>query len=281
MAVTDNTTPRLTLHEKNMGELSLIGMGLHDENGLTLRGLEVARSADAVYAELYTSIMPGLSIDRLQTLLGKQVKILARKDLEEDAESAILSKARQARVALLTPGDPMSATTHIGLLLSAKKLGISTVVIHSASIVTAAAGATGLEIYKFGRIVTIPSPKTNPLPESVYEFINSNKRIGLHTLALLDLEQGGLTVPEALRVLFKLEAVKKAGLVTEDTLAIAIARVEAPDSLVRADRAGDLVKWDSGGPPWCIILPSKLHFVEAEALQLLAGASRELLEARE
>jgi len=264
-----------------MGELSLIGMGLHDEKGLTLRGLDAAKNADAIYAELYTSIMPGLSIDRLQHLLGKEVKILARKDLEEDAESAILSKARQARVALLTPGDPMSATTHIGLLLSAKKLGIPTTVIHSASILTAVAGATGLEIYKFGRTVTIPSPKTSPLPESVYEFINSNKKIGLHTLALLDLEQGGLTVPEALRVLFKLEAVKKAGLVTEDTLIIVLARVEAPDSVVRADRAGSLLKWDFGGPPWSIVLPSKLHFVEAEALQLLAGAPRELLEAHE
>ena len=264
-----------------MGELSLIGMGLHDENGLTLRGLDAAKNADIIYAELYTSIMPGLSIDRLQHLLGKEVKILARKDLEEDAESAILSKARQARVALLTPGDPMSATTHIGLLLSAKKLGIPTTVIHSSSILTAVAGATGLEVYKFGRTVTIPSPKTSSLPESVYEFINSNKKIGLHTLALLDLEQGGLTVPEALRVLFNLEAVKKAGLVTEDTLMIVLARVEAPDSVVRADRAGNLVKWNFGGPPWSIILPSKLHFVEAEALQLLAGAPRELLEGHE
>lgn len=264
-----------------MGELLFIGMGLHDENGLTLRGLDAAKNADVVYAEFYTSIMSGLAMNRLQRLVGKEIGVLTRKDLEESAECTVLSKAKQARVALLVPGDPMSATTHVGLILSARKLGIRTTVIHSSSILTAAAGAVGLEIYKFGRTVTIPSPRTSAFPESVYEFIISNKRIGLHTLALLDLEQGGLTVPDALRVLFKLEAIKKAGVVTEDTLMIVLARIEAPDAMMRADRAGSLVKGDFGGPPWSMILPGKLHFVEAEALQLLAGAPRELLEAQE
>jgi diphthine synthase len=263
-----------------MGGLSLIGMGLHDENGLTLRGLDAAKNADTVYAEFYTSIMPGLSLDRLQHLLGKEVEILSRKDLEEDAERTILSKAKKERVVLLTPGDPMSATTHVGLLLSAKKQGIWTEVIHSASILTAVSGVTGLEAYKFGRTVTIPSPKTNPLPESVYEFIVANNSIGLHTLALLDLEHGGLTISEAIRILIRLESMKRAGLLTEDTLMVGLARVEAPDCLVRAGKVGDLLKSDFGEPPWSIILPSKLHFVEAEGLQLLAGASRELLEAR-
>ena len=262
-----------------MGELAIVGLGLHDENGLTLRGLNAAKNADLLYAEFYTSIMPRLSLDGLESLTGHKVEVLTRKDLEEDMERTILSKAKQARVTLLTPGDPMSATTHIGLILSAKKLGIQTTVIHSASIVTAAAGVTGLQLYKFGRIVTIPSPKTNPLPESVYEFVKDNKKIGLHTLALLDIAGDRLTIPEAIQVLFSLEDLKKAGAVTHDTLVVALARVEAPDCLVRADRAGNLVKNDFGDPPWSIVIPGSLHFMEAEALQLLAGASPELLEA--
>jgi diphthine synthase len=115
----------------------------------------------------------------------------------------------------------------------------------------------------------------------VYEFIVANKRIGLHTLALLDLEQGGLTIPEAIRILIKLESTKRTGLLTEETLVVALARVGAPDCLVRAARARDLVKGDFGEPPWSIVLPSRLHFVEAEALQILARAPRELLEGRE
>jgi diphthine synthase len=261
-----------------MGTLSLIGMGLHDENGITLRGLNAAKNSDAVYLELYTSIMPGLSVDRLQRILGKVVNILARKDLEEDAETAILSKAKLESVALLTPGDPMSATTHVGLLLSAKQLGISTAVIHSASIITAAAGVTGLEVYKFGRTVTIPSPATNPNPESLYDFISANMKIGLHTLGLLDLEKKALTIPEAIQVLLKLERVKRAGLISEDTLMIGLARVGAPDCVVKAARVEDILRGDFGDPPWSIILPSRLHFMEVEALQLLAGAPRTLLE---
>ena len=262
-----------------MGELSFIGIGLHDESGITLRGLDAAKKADIVYAEFYTSIMPGLSIDRLQHLVGKQIKILTRKDLEEDAQRTILARAEKEHVVLLTPGDPMSATTHVGLLLSALKLKIRTVVIHSTSILTAVAGATGLEVYKFGRTVTIPSPRTTPVPESVYEFIVANKRIGLHTLALLDLEQGGFTIPEAIRVLTELESAKKTGLLTERTLMVALARIDSPDCIVRAETAENLAKGDFGEPPFSIIIPSRLHFVEAEALQLLAGAPRGLLEA--
>jgi len=263
-----------------MGELSLIGMGLHDENGLTLRGLKAARESDALYAEVYTSIMPGLSVTRLEQLVGKEIKILTRKELEEDAERTILSEARRVRVSLLTPGDPMSATTHVGLLLSARKLGIPTSLIHSNFDNHSGGGVTGLELYKFGRTVTIPSPRTNPTPESVYEFIKDNRRIGLHTLALLDIDDGELTIPEAIRVLFRLEDIKKDGIMTNDTLVVALARVEAPDCIVKADKAGNLVKGDFGQPPWSIIIPGKLHFVEVEALELLAGAPRALLEAR-
>lgn len=264
-----------------MGELSLIGMGLHDQNGLTLRGLSAARKSDEVYAEVYTSIMPALCVQELQRLVGKEINILSRKDLEEDANRVILSRAKQRRVALLTPGDPMSATTHIWLLLSARKLGIRTALIHSTSIVTAAAGVAGLELYKFGRTVTIPSPTTNPFPESVYEFIKDNRRIGLHTLALLDIENGKLTIPEAIQVLFKLEDARRENVITEETLMVALARVEASDCIVRADKAANLTKADFGKPPYSIIIPGKLHFVEVDSLESLAGAQRAILEAQQ
>jgi diphthine synthase len=261
-----------------MGTLSLIGMGLHDENGITLQGIDAAKRSDVIYIELYTSIMPGLSLERLQRTLGKSVSVLSRRELEEDAESTILENAKHQKVALLTPGDPMSATTHVGLLLSARQMGISTIIIHAASIITAAAGATGLEVYKFGRTVTIPSPATIDNPESLYDFIMTNKKMGLHTLGLLDLEKRPLTIPEAIQVLLRLERGKGAGLIRGDTLIVGLARVGAPDCLVRADRVDGILEEDFGGPPWSIILPSRLHFMEVEALQLLAGAPRTLLE---
>jgi diphthine synthase len=171
----------------------------------------------------------------------------------------------------------MSATTHIGLVISARKQGIQTKLIHSASIVTAAAGVTGLELYKFGRTVTIPSPTTNPTPESVYGFIKENRRIGLHTLILLDIDNEPLTIPKAIQILLKLEDRMKAGLVTDDTMLVALARVESPDCIVRADKACNLKEYDFGRPPYSIVLPGTLHSIEAEALHLLAGAPQETL----
>ena len=76
-----------------------------------------------------------------------------------------------------------------------------------------------------------------------------------------------------------MEEAKKEGVITDEMLMVALARVEAPDCVVKADKAENLMKGDFGDPPWSIIIPSKLHFLEAEALQLLAGAPHALLEA--
>ena len=51
-----------------MKELVFIGLGLHDEKGISLHGLEETKTADNVFMELYTSLMPGFSIDRFETL---------------------------------------------------------------------------------------------------------------------------------------------------------------------------------------------------------------------
>ena len=246
-----------------------------------MHGLSTAREADEVYVEFYTSMMPRFSIENLQRLVRKEVGILERKDLEENAQHTILSRARQRHVVLLTPGDPMSATTHTSLLISARKLGIKTNLIHSASIVTAAAGVTGLELYKFGRIVTVPSPATSRIPKSTYRFIQENKRIGLHTLILLDITEPPLTIPDAIRILTEIESRIEARVLSKDTMLIALARVGSPDCVVKAGRAEDLEKCDFGDPPHSMILPGRLHFVEAEALYVLAGAPRQILEGRE
>ena len=56
-----------------MGELVFIGLGLHDEKGVTLRGLEEARGADMVFAELYTSTLAGASLESVERLVGKKI----------------------------------------------------------------------------------------------------------------------------------------------------------------------------------------------------------------
>ena len=56
------------------GELVFIGLGLHDEKGLSIRGQEEAKSCEFLFAEFYTAVMPGLSIDSLVRLVGRQVR---------------------------------------------------------------------------------------------------------------------------------------------------------------------------------------------------------------
>ncbi|HXX73435.1 MAG TPA: diphthine synthase [Candidatus Acidoferrales bacterium] len=263
-----------------MGELIFIGLGLYDELGLSLRGQTEARACDYVFAEFYTNIMPGLNLDDLARMIAKPVVVLSRRDVEEDAEVKILSKAKSGRVAFLVAGDPMAATTHIDLRLRAERAGIPTRIVHGASIATAAAGVTGLQSYKFGRTVTVPVSKDNQLPESVYAALKANANAGLHSLVLLEIDVEAnrwVTIAQALDQLLSFALQVKEPLIRPETLAIGLARLEAPDMIVRASTVSDLMALDFGRPPYCLIFPGRLHFVEAEALQIFCRASTELV----
>ena len=67
-----------------MNELIFIGLGLYDEKDISVRGLEELKEADTVFAEFYTSLMPGLSIRKLEEMIGKEVKVVSRRVLEEE-----------------------------------------------------------------------------------------------------------------------------------------------------------------------------------------------------
>jgi diphthine synthase len=263
-----------------MGELIFIGLGLYDELGLSLRGQAEAIACDHVFAEFYTNIMPGLNIENLARLISKPVEVLSRKEVEEDAELRILSKAKSGTVAFLVAGDPMVATTHVDLRLRAEEAGIRTRIVHAASVASAAAGAAGLQSYKFGRTVTVPVSQRNELPESIYAALKANFEAGLHSLILLEIDVEGhrrMTIPQALQQLLTFSARTKDHLVRPETLMVGIARLESPYMIVRASTALDLMSIDFGQPPYCLVFPSKLHFVEAEALQTFCGAPGELV----
>src|SRR5438552_17886851 len=100
-----------------MGELVFIGLGLDDEKGITLRGLEEARSADVVFAALYTSALPGASLEAGEKLIDRKIHRLSREEVE--AGQVLLTAAASRPVAFMIPGDPMSAKTPIHLRLRA------------------------------------------------------------------------------------------------------------------------------------------------------------------
>ena len=263
----------------SVGELVFIGLGLHDEYGLSLRGQLEAKSCDVLFAEFYTSRMPRLNMDNLEKLVGKKVQVLSRREVEEDAET-ILSKAKTRRVGFLVPGDPLVATTHVDLRLRALKSGINSRIVHAASVVSAVVGATGLQSYKFGRTTTIPVSYEGEFPVSVIQAIASNMSSGLHSLVLLEIDVENkqfVSIPTALKLLWANSKSLPAASISDGTLVVGLARLEAPDMQVTAGRLVDVMRTDFGEPPYLLIFPGKLHFVEAEALRLICHAPRELV----
>jgi diphthine synthase len=264
-----------------LGELVFVGLGLHDETGITLRGVEEIKNADVLFAELYTSLMPDISLERLEEIAGKKVMVVSRRVLEEERGDMILKRAEKQRVALLVPGDPLIATTHIDLRIQAEKRQIKTRVVHGASVISAIIGLSGLQNYKYGRSVTIPFHDKSFVSETPYNVISENKREGLHTLCFLDInteEKKYMSVKEGLQLLLAVEKIRGMNVVTPDTLVLGVARAGSRKPSVKAGYTKDILTYEFGEPPHSMVFPGKLHFVEAKALITLAQAPEEVTE---
>lgn len=259
-----------------MGELIFIGLGLDDEKGVTLRGLDETRSSDIVFAERYTSAFSDAALAGIEKLVGKRIHRLTRKEVEDG--EVILAAAVRGQVAFLVPGDPMAATTHVDLRLRAASRKIPTRIVHGVSILTAAAGALGLQIYKFGRTTTVPFSSEGFEPTSPLEAILENRRAGLHSLILLDLREDGsfLAPREAIASLLKMASSLGSSEFGPDALAAVLSRVGSPEVRAFAGPLSRLAARELGPPPHCIVVPGSLHFLEKEALIAFAGAPHDL-----
>lgn len=263
-----------------MGKLIFVGLGLRGLGGISLEGLEKAREADRVYLELYTNPMADFSLEELGRLLGKSPILLKRADLEDEDGKKVLETAKEGCVVFMVPGDPLIATTHVDLRLRALKAGIKVEVVHAASIYSAAPSIAGLQIYKFGKTVTIPFPTPSYTPETPYEVLKENLSRGLHTLILLDYDaekDRWMTVKEGLQYLLLLEERCRERVAGPERLALGLAGVGGADVEIRGGTIGRLIKAEFRLKPQTIIVPGSLHFVEVEALKVLAGVSEEEL----
>lgn len=259
--------------------LYFIGLGLYDENDISLKGIEALKNVDAIYAEFYTAHLFGGNIENLEDTVGMDIDILTREEVEE--ENIPLIEAKTKDVAFLSAGDPLIATTHTDMLIQAKKMDIKTTVIHSSSILSAAPGIAGLQAYKFGKVTTIPFTEENYCPHSPYLAIKANLEYKMHTLVLLDIQahlDRYMTANQGLNYLRQVEEDRGENIISQDTLAVVVARAGAVNPLVRAGSIKKLIGEDFGGPLHCLIIPSDLHFVEAEALVVLDGAPQSIIE---
>ena len=238
--------------------LYLIGIGLGDEKDISIKALDIIRSCDVVYLEGYTSMLQ-CKKKGLEELYRKEVLEVQRDFVEENQ---VLEKAKEKDVALLIIGDALSATTHISLLLEAKKSRIKTKVIHNASILTAV-GETGLELYKFGRVASIPFD--NKDIKAPLKALEKNQNADLHTLFLLDLD------PKKKRFMGAEQAAQYLidNKVSRDMKAVACAALGSDNAVILCSSLEGIARKDIGIYPQCLIIPSKkLHFIEEEALSL-------------
>jgi diphthine synthase len=251
-----------------MGELWFIGAGLGDERDLSRRALDVLRGCERIFAEEYTAQLAPGSLERLAGELGRPVVRLTRAELEGE-RPVLEALERDGRVALLVPGDPFAATTHVALRRAAQERGHTWRYLPNASITTAAAGFLGLMQYRFGRIVSLPFPEPGFAPTSPVALVRANRSAGLHTLVLLDLrpDEGRFLAPgDALRILSERDP-ERTALPTGTELAV-VARIGTEAARAWYGTPERLAPVDFGPPMYALVVPApELHEEERAAVE--------------
>jgi diphthine synthase len=166
--------------------LYLIGIGLNSKQ-ITLEAINAIKNSSQIFLETYTSEYSEGTIKEIEKLTNKKIKLINREEVEIEFEK-ILPKAKNSNLALLIFGNALTATTHSQFLIDAKNKNIKTKIIPGISITNTIA-ESGLDEYKFGRTVTICFHLPNFEPESFYDQIKENQKIGLHTICLLDIKK--------------------------------------------------------------------------------------------
>jgi diphthine synthase len=233
--------------------LYLIGLGLN-EKSISQEGLEAIKKCKRIYFENYTVDFP-YSVKVLEKNIKKKVIPAGRDFVESDK---LIKEAKKENICLLIYGSPLTATTHITLIQEAKKNKIKYELIYNASIFDAIA-ETGLQIYKFGKITSMPKWSNNFKPTSFMEIVKQNNVIDAHSLILVDI---GLESKDAME---ELEISAKEHDIKLDKLIIC-SRLGTKDSKI-SYKNSENIKNLNVKKPYCIIIPSRLHFVEQEILE--------------
>ncbi|XP_050725345.1 uncharacterized protein LOC127003032 [Eriocheir sinensis] len=277
------------------GVFHMIGLGLGQPGDVTVKGLEAIKGANRVFLEGYTAVMEG-GVEAMQTFYDRTITLAERETVEARPDD-ILDCTREGDVAFLVIGDPLSATTHISLLLRALEKRIPINIVHNASIMNAV-GCCGLQLYSFGETVSIPLWSDDWRPDGFYDKVSSNLENGWHTLCLLDAktsEQGLENMQKGVREINKLNNAKSArpsfmtasqgarqilevikersgqGIatpVTPENLVIGLARVGTKTQLLKACTLEELVSVDLGESLHCLVVVGETHPMEDEYINM-------------
>ncbi len=224
--------------------LYLIGLGMN-EKSISLEAREAVEKCGKIYLENYTVEFP-YAIKELEEAVGKKV-IPANRELVESEK--LINEAKKENIALLVYGSPLFATTHITLIQEAKKKGIRYGVIYNASVLDSVA-ETGLQVYKFGKITSLPNFEA----DSFVEAVRGNQKINSHSLILVDI---GMKFGEAVKRLEK---------IAEGEKIVVCSRLGTKEKKIFYGSLNELGN-KKVKAPFCFIIPGKLHFMEKEVLE--------------
>ncbi len=250
---------------------------------LSLKALEALSKADLIIVDSYTSIVPDFSIEGLKKAIGyRPVEVItaSREELEGKSIGRLIELAREKNVALLVPGDPFIATTHDAIRVEALKAGVRVEVIHGVSIYSMAPSATGLQAYKFGKMITLVYPRGS-VPCSIIDAIYDNYSRDLHTLLLFDikLEEGlVMRINEAVNVLLSLEQHCRGVRSLGGMIGVLIAGLGTSDQFIKSDLLEKLKDYSNAPLPQSLVIVAKLHPMELEALYYQCGLPKDLYD---
>ncbi len=234
--------------------LYLIGLGLN-EKSLSKEAIEIIKRCKRVYLENYTVDFP-YTHQALIDEIGKKF-VTANREKVENLE--IVDEAKKMDVALLVYGSPLTATTHITLIEEAMLSGVKYRIVNNASVLDGIA-ETGLQIYKFGKIASLPEWKKSYEPDSFMEIIKENQSIKAHTLLLIDI---GLDIKKAVE---QLEKAARNHELKLSNLIICQALGTKKQKILYKD-ISEIREFTGVQKPYCIIIPGELHFMEKKMLE--------------
>lgn len=234
--------------------LYIIGLGLN-ERSITKEGLDAISKCKKIYLENYTVDFP-YTPHQLEEIVNKKIIPANREKVEN---LSIVDEAKKLNIALLVYGSPLTATTHITLIDECKQSNIKYKIIYNASIFDAVA-ETGLQLYKFGKVASMPTWQKSYEPDSFMKIVQQNMSQEAHSLILIDI---GLNFHDALKQL-KIAAKNQNISLKKIVICQAMGTKNKKimyRTLQEAKAYSGVIK------PYCIIIPSKLHFVEKEVLE--------------
>ena len=232
--------------------LYIIGLGLN-EKGISIEGKEILEKCKKIYLENYTIEFP-YKLNKLEKITGKKINILDRRYVESDK---LILEAKKDDIALLIYGSPLSATTHIILIEECIEKKVKYKVVYSGSVLDAVA-ESGLQLYKFGKIASMPLWKNNFKPESFLDLIKENQSIGAHSLILIDI---GLNLINALNQLSESSKIKDINI--DKILVCSQLGIKNKFFYEKINELKDKKIKN----PFCFIIPGKMHFLEEKMIE--------------